>query len=183
MSGKLIGGCLCGAARFEGVVENRDLISSYLPVLAPGTDRIVGVFEVYSDVTPFLAQIKLSGEETRKAAARNQAKVAQEAEKNQAQVEDTSSRGVLIVLALLVVLRPVTLGEPYWWDAAAVYVPGARMCVGSAPTLLCEALNHRGEGGIDGDIRTARGRVCRDHHHESLGRRDPGRHEVHRVRA
>lgn len=89
---------------FEGVVENRDLISSYLPVLAPGTDRIVGVFEVYSDVTPFLAQIKLSGEETRKAAARNQAKVAQEAEKNQAQVEDTSSRGVLIVLALLVVL-------------------------------------------------------------------------------
>lgn len=32
----------------------------------------------------------------------------------------------LAALALLVALRPVTVHAPYWWDAAAVYVPGAK---------------------------------------------------------
>jgi 4-amino-4-deoxy-L-arabinose transferase-like glycosyltransferase len=31
-----------------------------------------------------------------------------------------------VALAALVALRPVTLSTPYWWDAAAVYAPGAR---------------------------------------------------------
>ncbi|HEX4857629.1 MAG TPA: ATP-binding protein [Usitatibacteraceae bacterium] len=89
---------------FEGVVENRDLISSYLPVLAPGTDKIVGVFEVYSDVTPFLAQIKDSAAKTGKVAAENQAKVAGESAKNQVQVEESSNTGLMIVLGLLGIL-------------------------------------------------------------------------------
>lgn len=32
---------------------------------------------------------------------------------------------VLGAIALLLVLRPVSVTEPFWWDASAVYVPGA----------------------------------------------------------
>jgi 4-amino-4-deoxy-L-arabinose transferase-like glycosyltransferase len=32
---------------------------------------------------------------------------------------------IVVATALLVLLRPVTVNEPYWWDASAVYVPGA----------------------------------------------------------
>ena len=89
---------------FEGVVSNRDLLESYIPVLAPGTDQIVGVFEVYSDVTPFLAQIKQSADQTRKTASDNQAKVESVASRNQEVAETASNQGLAIVLAMLVIL-------------------------------------------------------------------------------
>jgi two-component system NtrC family sensor kinase len=41
----------------EGAVQNRDLIQSYIPQYDPATGAVVGVFEVYSDVTPLLAEI------------------------------------------------------------------------------------------------------------------------------
>jgi signal transduction histidine kinase len=89
---------------FEGVVEKRDLISSYLPVLAPGSDRIVGVFEVYSDVTPFLNQIKATSAAMKKTADENQQKLAQQAQENQDQVESASFAQIAIVGALLLAL-------------------------------------------------------------------------------
>jgi two-component system NtrC family sensor kinase len=42
----------------EGEVQNRDLIQSYVPQYDPASGAVVGVFEVYSDVTPLLAEIR-----------------------------------------------------------------------------------------------------------------------------
>jgi len=41
---------------FDGVMERRDLIQTYMPVRDDG-DAIIGAFEVYSNVTPLLARI------------------------------------------------------------------------------------------------------------------------------
>ena len=89
---------------FEGTVENRDLISSYLPVVQPGTDRIVGVFEVYSDVTPFLDQIKKTSVLIKQAAEANQQKVAAEARAAQSSVDASSTRVLMLVVLLLGIL-------------------------------------------------------------------------------
>ena len=89
---------------FEGMVENRDLIGSYLPVLAPGRDNIVGVFEVYSDVTPFLDQIKATSAQIRRASDDYQSNVEVAAAENQSRVDATSLKTLLIVLGLLLVL-------------------------------------------------------------------------------
>jgi PAS domain S-box-containing protein len=42
----------------EHEVQNRDLVQSYIPQYDPETGKVIGVFEVYSDVTPFLAEIQ-----------------------------------------------------------------------------------------------------------------------------
>lgn len=92
---------------FEGVVENRDLIGSYMPVLEPGSEKIVGVFEVYSDVTPFLAQIKSTSEQIRAGAARDQANLEEAARRNQQETESMSNIGLLMVMGLLALLFAV----------------------------------------------------------------------------
>jgi signal transduction histidine kinase len=95
---------------FEGVVEKRDLISSYLPVLAPGSGAIVGVFEVYSDVTPFLAQIKATSEAIAKNAATNEAQVRSAAAASEDEIALLGRETLAVVLGLLVLL----FGALFW---------------------------------------------------------------------
>lgn len=89
---------------FEGVVENRDVISSYLPVYRPGTTDIVGAFEVYSDVTQFLAKIQHTSAAISAIAARNQAQVVSEADASQARIDQNSNLMLAILAVLLLVL-------------------------------------------------------------------------------
>ena len=98
---------------FEGEVENRDLIQSYVPVLAPGDGRVVGVFEIYSDVTAMLRQMAMYASTIESMAAANQSQTEQTARANQRKV-DASSRehfvilgGVMVALyaSLLVLVR------------------------------------------------------------------------------
>ena len=42
---------------FDRVIENRDLLSTYIPVRTRPDGPVTAVFEVYDDVTPFLARI------------------------------------------------------------------------------------------------------------------------------
>lgn len=86
---------------FEGEVENRDLIQSYVPVQSPdGT--VGGVFEIYSDVTPLLRQIDVASARIAEATARNQSSVEAASVANQETVDANSSKLLLIVAGLLV---------------------------------------------------------------------------------
>jgi two-component system NtrC family sensor kinase len=89
---------------FEGVVENRDLISSYLPVYPPGSSQVAGVFEVYSDVTPLLARIKATAASIAATARANEQRMVQSAAADLAEVDTLSNRTLLIVGGLLAVL-------------------------------------------------------------------------------
>ncbi|HEY0825865.1 MAG TPA: HAMP domain-containing sensor histidine kinase [Ramlibacter sp.] len=89
---------------FEGVVENRDLISSYLPVYPPGGSQVAGVFEVYSDVTPLLARIRKTSAGIADTARANQARMEQSAASTLSEVDALSARGLVIVGGLLLVL-------------------------------------------------------------------------------
>lgn len=89
---------------FEGVIENKDLISSYLPVYASGTDDLVGVFEVYSDMTPMLAQLKQTSAKIAATARSNEARMEQVAAQNLGVMQDMSEKGMAIIGGLLALL-------------------------------------------------------------------------------
>jgi signal transduction histidine kinase len=88
---------------FEGLVENRDLIQSYIPVLAGG-QRISGVFEIYSDVTPLLKQIDAVSQKIGSIAVANQAKVEAASLETGNKVETNSKVHFAVLFSLLVAL-------------------------------------------------------------------------------
>ena len=93
---------------FEGVMENRDLIQSYVPVAAPG-GGISGIFEIYSDVTPLLQQIDAASARIGDVTTRNRARVEEAAARNQRTVESASTKLLLIVAGLLLLIYAALL--------------------------------------------------------------------------
>ncbi|MGE5095116.1 MAG: histidine kinase dimerization/phospho-acceptor domain-containing protein [Betaproteobacteria bacterium] len=89
---------------FDGVVENRDLIQSYMPVFAPGGSEVTGVFEIYSDVTPLLRQMDAYSQGIEQTAAENQARIESAAQANQRNVDASTDRHFAILGGLLVFL-------------------------------------------------------------------------------
>ncbi len=89
---------------FEGVVENRDLISSYIPVRRNNSPEVVGVFEIYSDVTPLLEQIKVSSEQLARLIAANQGRIEQTAKRDVQTVAANSGELLRVVGGLLILL-------------------------------------------------------------------------------
>lgn len=103
---------------FEGVVADRDLLSSYIPVRRKGSDEVLGVLEIYADVTPFLKQVKASSAELSALVAANQEKTEEAAKRDAEGVAANSIKllrviGVLMfglfVVLLLIVRRGQTL--------------------------------------------------------------------------
>ncbi len=88
----------------HGVVEKRDLIHIYLPLLHPDSDRIVGVFEVYSDVTPLLEQIKKTSADIKKLSTANLLMAEQANVAMQAKMKKWGNQALIIVLLLMLAL-------------------------------------------------------------------------------
>lgn len=86
---------------FEGVVYERDLIQSYIPVAAPG-GALGGVFEIYSDVTPMLHQLDTAAARMAAVSARNQERMREGTARNQQAVESASDRFILTIIGMLV---------------------------------------------------------------------------------
>ncbi|MEQ1517883.1 MAG: PAS domain S-box protein, partial [Usitatibacteraceae bacterium] len=97
---------------FEGVVTNRDLVSSYLPVRNEAGD-ILGVVELYADVTPMLTQIKATSARVQQLADENQVRTENAVSTNaiearrqsNAQLTLTAALFALLYLALFMIVR------------------------------------------------------------------------------
>ena len=89
---------------FEGSVEDRDLVEIYIPATTSDSDKIVGVFEIYTDVTPFLEQIKSTSAQIQKASAANQAHLERSAADSDAKADNYAMLSLAIALGLLSLL-------------------------------------------------------------------------------
>jgi len=89
---------------FEGVVQNRDLIQSYIPVLAPGERKVSGVFEIYSDVTGLLQEIDNASRQVEAVAAANARRLQQSSADYQRRVDIGSAQHFAILGSVMVAL-------------------------------------------------------------------------------
>jgi hypothetical protein len=94
---------------FEGTVENRDLISTYVPVRDDPKGPVVGVFELYSDVTPFLAQSRNASRRFAEIAHTHEGEVARAAASQRAKLYESSTQYLRVVGGLLALLYAASL--------------------------------------------------------------------------
>ena len=85
---------------FEGVVEDRDLISSYIPILT-ANNKVAGVFEIYSDASPYLKTMQDALAQMSQRADENQTRAEWVAKQNQARISSHNESAQIIVLGLL----------------------------------------------------------------------------------
>ena len=91
------------------MVENRDLISTYVPLRGGASDSVLGVVELHSDITPFLVQIKAASQRFASITAANDAEVRRKSGDYLARLQASLSEFLLIVIGLLALLHGVSL--------------------------------------------------------------------------
>jgi PAS domain S-box-containing protein len=89
---------------FDGEVTDRDLVSSYVPVLAPGSEKIAAVFEVYSDVAQFFEQIKSTSSEIRELSAASRVQLERAEAVNRGKGVENTNLQYAIALGLFALL-------------------------------------------------------------------------------
>lgn len=89
---------------FDGMAGNRDLIQGYLPVLDPRGQGVLGVFEVYSDVTSILAQTRSLSAQTEDLARLSAEKLEESSAGHRRSVATNSSEHFAILALLMLAL-------------------------------------------------------------------------------
>ena len=89
---------------FEGVVENRDVIQTYVPLHRPGSSTVVAVFEIYSDATPFVDALGEAGARLARTAEGNLAAFQRMAGQSYSEVRASSRNFLVIVYGMLLLL-------------------------------------------------------------------------------
>lgn len=88
----------------EGVVRDRELVHSFIPVAAPGSETITAVLEIASDAGRLLGHIQATGDALSTAAAGNQARLEEARTRNEERAQTMSTVGSLVVVGALAFL-------------------------------------------------------------------------------
>lgn len=89
--------------------DTREFIVSHLPMVAPGADRTVGVFEVHTDVTGLMRQVRAASQVFQNATDDNVQRATRQAHDAQEQVERSGRIQFVVVASLLAMLYVLLL--------------------------------------------------------------------------
>lgn len=92
---------------FDGTVTDRDLHECYIPVMAPGTNRITAVLEIYSDVTELMARNKKLMDDLNRTATAHNNIIEDHSKEIQADLKNQSHYLIIIITLLMLILSIV----------------------------------------------------------------------------